>query len=257
MPTHDFRTKPITEWTFYVVDHLPTMANLYRYDTIGEAIDKFNELAPNQRSAIGSSIEDKNEIDHIHRIDGRAVLVTDIDRINNPLWRDSKSIATAVDAMKSEFKITYELSTNVFFNGISVAIPISASRFPNERYFNDKKLNPVIWNKPLSGINEVFVDGEGWVKGEEFLRKLNDRKWTREGGYPVPFVNQLNIRYVDNNGYYGQADITPQDFTQLKLRYEKSLDLKPTLEEQIYGAEQNSKSPNTSNKTKANTEKGR
>ena len=257
MPTHDLRTKPNTEWTFYVVDHLPTMANLYRYDTVGEAIDKFNELAPNQRSAIGSSIEDKHEIDHIHRIDGRAVLVTDIDRIQNPLWRNSKSIASAVDAMKREFKITYELSTNIFFNGVSVAIPISDSRFPNEKYFNDKKLNPVIWSKPLSGINEVFVDGDGWVKGEDFLQKLNNRKWTREGGYPVPFVNQLNIRYVDNNGYYGQADITPQDFIQLKSSYEKSLDLKPTLEDQIFSAELISKSPDTSNHTIANIEKDR
>ena len=257
MPMYDFRTKPNTEWTFYVVDHLPTMANLYRYDTIGEAIAKFKELAPNQRSAIGSSIEDTHEIDHVHRIDGLAVLVTDIDRMKSPLWRESKSIASAVAAMKSALNITYELSTNIFFNGVSVAIPISLNSFPNEKYFNDKKLNPVIWNRPLSGINEVFVEGQGWVKCEDFLKKLNDRKWTREGGYPVPFVNQLNIRYADNNGHYGQADITPQDFIHLKSRYEKSLDLRPTLEDQIYAAELNSGNPDISGKTIINTDKGR
>ena len=77
MANYDYRTKPDTEWTFFVVDHLPTMSNFYWYDTAKEAIEKYASLPANQRSAIGSSLGDKHVIDHIHRIDGKSVLQVD------------------------------------------------------------------------------------------------------------------------------------------------------------------------------------
>ena len=236
MSLHDFRTKPDSEWTYYVVDHLPTMSNIYRYDTIGEAIDKFQELPSTQRSAIGSSLNSTHEIDHIHRLDGQAVLVTDIERTKDPIWRDSKKIQTAVSLMKHELKVNYELNSDIFIKGISVAIPLSDPFHSLNSYFNNKRLDPKIIDRPLSGINEVHTSNHGWIKAEDFLNMLRNRKWSQESGYPVYFVNQINIRYADKNGHKGQADITPQDFIQIKRLYEKNLEGKSTLEEQIYGA---------------------
>ena len=236
MSMYDFRTKPDTEWTYYVVDHLPTMTNLYRYDTVEEAIKKYNEIPSNMRSAIGSSLQNHYEIDHVHRIDDQTVLVTDIERTGNAIWRDSEEIQNAVALMKRELKVCYELNSDIFLKGTPVAIPLSDPSHSLSSYFNNKRLDPKISDRPLSGINEVHSSEHGWIKAVNFLDILRNREWTREGGYPVHFVNQINIRYVDKYGYRGQADVTPQEFIKLKEMYEKSLERKPSLDAQIYGA---------------------
>ena len=236
MSLHDFRKKPDSQWTFYVVDHLPTMDNIYRYDTPQEAIEKYNSLPATQRSALGSSLLDRYELDHIHKIDGQSVLVRDMERVQSPVWRDSEEIVEAVSLMRQRLKVEYELS-NLFGSHLGhVAIPICDGK-PQNSYFNDKQLDPLVIDRPLSGINEVFVFGRGWVEVLEFLKDMDERKWTRETGYPVPFVNTLNIRYTDSKGHQGQADIAPAFFQTLRDEYERSLTRKPSLDDKIAGAE--------------------
>lgn len=237
MPTFDYRTKPESAWTFYVVDHLPTMSNLYRFDTVQEAIDQYKSLPDHLRSAIGSSFYNRREIDHIHRIDGQAVLIRDMDRMKDSLWRDSTVIADAVKLMREQLHVEYELSTDMFGSQRgSVAIPVMDGPCENMLH-PSKMLDPKVPDRPLSAINEVFVEKCGWIPMLQFLEEQESRTWSREHGYRVPFVNNLNIRYMDRRGHMGQVDVKPADYFALCDAYKRSQDRKPGLDERIAGAD--------------------
>jgi len=257
MPLHDFRTKPDTEWTFYVVDHLPTMDNIYRYDSAQEAIQKYSELPDNLRCAIGSSLNSRFEIDHIHKIDGNAVLIRDMYCTTNSVWRDSPEVNAAVALMKEQLRVRYELDSTLFgYDRGSVAIPLSEHAGPNN-YFNNKHLDPKVPDRPLSGINEVYVEGSGWVDILSFLDNQENRTWSRESGYPVPFVNTLNIRYADSHDYQGQADVTPAEYKVLRDEYVKARERKPDLDAQISNAEAKAAGNIMAGKEKDTPAKGR
>ena len=243
----DLRTKPKEEWTFYVVDHLPTMNNIYRFDTVEEAIAKFRDIPETSISAIGSSINGRNEIDHIHRRNGEAVLVTDIDRMSNPLWRESEEIQTASDKMISHLKVSYELSPIIFGSRFpSVAIPLERNsvQAPNN-YFYDKLLNPTQPDRLLTSINEVYVAGQGWTNLDDFIDQLDNCRPKRIGdGAKTLFVDTINIKYVDQRKHQGQADISPFDYRLLRDKTEKHYALgishPGSLDNLIYDAEKRS-----------------
>lgn len=240
MPAYDFRTKDGSQWSYYVVDNLVTMANIYRYDTAQEAIDKYKSLPSYLRSAIGSSIGQtlgqRHEIDHIHRVDGKSVLVRDMDIMTLPLWRDSQEIAEAVALMRSQLRVRHE-KTSLFRSSYgSVAIPISDPNM-HDTYSTKKKLYPREDADVLSCINEVHVQGKGWIDMSTFRWDLDHRPWSPESGYPVPFVDMLNVRYKEDRGYVGQIDITPAQFKYMCEELNKAQTRKPGLDEKIGNAE--------------------
>lgn len=237
MPGYDYRTKPENQWTFYVVDHLPTMSNIYRYDTVQEAIDKYKSLPDHMRSAIGSSFYNRREIYHIHRIDGQAVLIRDMDRMKDPLWRDSEVIYAAVKQMREQLRVEYELATDMFGRQRgSVAVPVMDGPCENTIH-SSKILYPKDPDRTLSAINEVFVEKRGWIDILKFLENQENRSWSRETGYPVPFVSSLNVRYMDIKGHMGQVDVKPADYFALCDAYKRILDYKPGLDSQIARAD--------------------
>lgn len=210
----DFRSKPDSEWTYYVVDHLPTMNKLYRFDTVEEAIAKFKEFPVTAISAIGSSKYSSIEIDHIHRRNGRAVLVTDSERVESSIWRDSEEIQAAIDKMISALNVHYELSSDIFGSKYPfVAIPIERHQTKvMDRYFEDKILSSSQGIHPLQAVNEIFVAGEGWVSRKDFFDLLDDCAPQMDGnGAKTLFVEKLNIRYVNHSNRIGQADVFSPD----------------------------------------------
>lgn len=242
MPKNDYRTKPDTQWTFYVVDNLVTMANIYYFDTVEEAIEKYKTLPENLRSAIGSSIHskpggnimDRHEIDHIHKIDGKSVLIRDMERMTSPIWRESQEIADAVTQMRLQLRVEYERSGLFGSPYGGVAIPVTDKA---HALHENKMLSPRIPDKPLSGINEVFVSGRGWVDILTFLDDLNKRAWSPATGYPVPFIDTMNVRYLDNKGHTGQVDVSPADFLRMRDKFIHNRDKKPSLDARISDAD--------------------
>jgi hypothetical protein len=102
-------------WTYYVVDHLPTMANIHRFNTVYEAIQCYRALDPHLRSSIGSSIGGVHELDLIHRCSNDTpVLVTAYAKVETPLWRESKELQQAIDQMIAELGIQYERNNTLF-----------------------------------------------------------------------------------------------------------------------------------------------
>ena len=223
MAVFDQRTKPSNEWTYYVVDDLPTMKNLYRYDTVEQAIDKFKEIPDNLSPALGSSIQDRYEIDHIHRrLDCPPVLIRDCDHPNcTPIWRESKELQNAIDQMIAYLNVQYELNSTIFgLNYPSVAVELE--RYANtlqDTYFTTKLLCPDDPQKPLSCISEVFVEGQGWMTLEPFLHQLDNNRLQYPGDHIRDIqVGRLNIKYLSEFGEYGEADISTRQFEILRDR---------------------------------------
>lgn len=237
---YDNRTKPNSQWTYYVVDDLPKMSNIYRYDTVEEAIAKYKSLPDHLLSAIGSSIDGRSEIDHIQRRDGTSVLVMDSERTSNPIWRDSPEIQESIDKMVAYLNVYRQLSNMFGFNYPSVAVELERySSKDLENYFGNKILRPEKPGVLLSAVKEVCVEGEGWLKLNDFLSKLDQARPGRPGD-PVKtlFVDQLNIDYIDETGRCGQADISPRNFVLLQKKTE--FELSPEkLTEELYQLAEN------------------
>lgn len=217
---YDNRTKPNSQWTYYVVDDVPKMSNIYRYDTVEEAIEKYKSLPSHLLSAIGSSIHDRSEIDHIQRREGTSVLVMDCERMSNPIWRESPEIQDSIDKMVAYLNVHRQFSNMFGYKYPSVAVELERySSKELENYFGDKLLRPEKPGVLLSAIKEVCVEGEGWLKLNDFLEKLEQARPGRPGD-PVKslFVDQLNIDYIDETGRCGQADISPRNFALLQQK---------------------------------------
>ena len=176
------------------------------------------------KSAIGSSIHNKDEIDHIHRCDGKNVLVTDADRIRDSLWRESPQIQEAIDKMIAYLNVQHQYC-HLFQGYPSVIVDLERySANGLENYFADKLLRPdgekqctdYGWTLN-SAISEVYAQGKGWMDRKDFLKALDDSRPARPGdGAKNLFVDRLNIHYIDETGHMGQADISPRNYVLLK-----------------------------------------
>lgn len=214
----DNRTKPEDQWTYYVVDHLPSMANVYRYDTVEEAIEKYKSLPETLKSAIGSSIDGNYEIDHIHRCDGRNVLVMDSTDLYP--WQASPvsaEVQESIDKMIAYLNVQHQYCH--IFGKMHPSAITDLERYSNpelENYFTDKLLRPEEPKYLLSSVSEVCVESKGWMPLSAFLEHLDNTKPSRPGeGAKHVFVDRLNIEYIDEAGRCGQADISPKNFALL------------------------------------------
>ena len=219
--------KNTSSWSFYVVDDLAKMSNIYRFDSVGEALAKYKTLPTDRKSAIGASYESRFELDLIHRNTGnKPVLVMDSLRSANPVWQEPE-IESARSFLLKKLKVQHQLDHTVFGQRYpSVAIPLdynsgSKEEFSNN-YFNDKVLRPFIKDPEkdamlLSSIDEVFVEGEGWMPRDKFLDFL-------EGSRPAAigesrrdvFVSKLNVGYINDYGNFGYMDVSPREFKYLR-----------------------------------------
>ncbi len=222
MSLYDHRTKPETAWTYYVVEHLPKMDHIHRFDTPEEAIRCYRDLDPRLRSAIGSSIGGVHEMDLIHRCaNDTSVLVTAADHIETPLWRESTEIQNAIDLMIAELNVQHERNNTMFPSFPSVLVELQRYQDHSlDSYFCQKILLPDEPGQFASAITEAFVMGEGWMKRDDFFRFLRNSTSGERGSDPKDvFLDRLNIRYINlQTGYSGEADISPQEYALLKER---------------------------------------
>ncbi len=223
MSLHDHRTKPDSQWTYYVVDHLPSMANIYRFNTPEEAISCYRALDPNLHSAIGSSINGIHELDHIHRCaNDLPVLVTDSDMMDTPLWRDSRESQHAIDQMISALGVQHEKNTRLFgAHAPAVIVPLERNiERPLDSYFRSSILYPDIPGQYQSAIKEVYAMGHGWMAPDAFRQMLLDSRPGQPGKRQKDiFVERLSVRYLDmETGYSGTADISVQQYGLFETR---------------------------------------
>lgn len=241
--------------SFYVVENLRFQQdkaggfNIKRYDKLSDAIVAFSELPEKYTSALGAAY-DSGELDFVHRIQGVPALVQDYKR-SSARW-ENPLVDRAVNEMISKLGIEYELDLECFNKSVLIPIQDHDKKTINS-YFMDKYLRPSKpegWTDPRWGspdmyskehymhqeylhtaVNQVYVGGKGWMPGDKFLKKLNALK---EYDSPERLkVMQININYVDMNGWIGQADILPCDFALLKKQTLERTANHPDIDVQI------------------------
>lgn len=204
-----------------------------RFETLQEAIREYESLPKEYTSALGGYLGPNKCFDFVHRRNGESVLVTDFLRVDE--WRENGSVQQAIDQLIGRLSIRYESDIRLFGDQRSgVLVPLRRSNELNS-YFADKVLDPTVENRLLSAINEVYVEGKGWTPTLEFLDMLD--KIDPYHSSDRLRVGQINIRYVDERGHQGQADLAPSDFALLKDKTEKFLSKRPTIDAQISDAE--------------------
>lgn len=225
--------------TFFTFNNLRsqqdgTNAEVKRFDSLDEALKEYNSLPKEYTTALGVNLKEFSELDFVHRVNGESVLVSDYKNMEE--YAGNGLVLQTVQALIDKLGIEYELDSALFssyrskvpvtetferkfdfhYLDASVLTPLQHTADLNS-YFKDKYLRGEKGvGSLLSAINQVYVEGEGWVSGKEFLTKLNGLDLYRDSTRYK--VNTLNVNYVDLNGHEGQADIRPRDFKLLRQR---------------------------------------
>lgn len=254
------------ELSFYVIDNLryrqdqtASCFKITRFDKLEDAVQAYCAMPKEYTSAIGGSLSGGKfgvgEMDFVHRKNGDDVLVNDFrfsERWDHPLVNE------AVQNLISAMHIEYESDCRMFGDK-TVLVPLRQPADDHlDSYFMDKYLRPKDgaeqevarkWGSPemysashpmhsehlLSAINEVFVEGQGWMKGQAFLEELHS---IDEYSSPERLkVCRININYVDMNDRWGQGDLNPHQFALLKKQTVERTAQHPLLDDQIENAQ--------------------
>jgi len=224
MSLYDYRSYSEEQISFYVFDDLRYQQNkrgefnIYRYDTLSEAIAKFNELPHDMTTALGMHLDTYSELDLLHRREGENVLVSDY--LNISKWRTSAAVHEALDTIIDTLKPEWQMDHKCI--GESILIPLDRFDTTADKYFNDKNLLPqqrdMPWQKasPISAVTEAYVDGKGWVDFKEVFAAAQNFGY--QNAY-CPKVQKFNFNYEDTQGHRSQADIGALDLQILRERY--------------------------------------
>ena len=207
------------------------VSEVKRFDKLEDAIKEYNSLPREYTTALGGCLGEMKEIDFIHRRHGENVLVTDYRNMDD--WVNNGLVKQAVELLVNRLNVEYQSDIQSLGLYCPVLVPLSNQTKINS-YFKDKYLYPKVSNRLLSAINEVYEEGEGWIKFEDFYHKLDNVSPSKETYRPK--VTKYNVTYVDHNGRTGQADLSPADFALLKKQTEEFLSKRPNLDTQIKGA---------------------
>lgn len=226
MGGEDFRTKPLkeNEYTYYVFDNLRCNqdhagGNVFRYDTVEEAIDAFRRTQsehPDWTIALGGSINGTREIDYIQRRNGDNCLITDYQKLDAFKTPEAlHAIEAAVVGLRVDWQVDHELT------GASILVPHELGECPMDSYLFGMQLRPTNPDNVLTSVQEIFVEGGGWVELPE-LRELacfaNDEK------PQPPKVTAFNVAYKVRDPHStrtGYVDISPSNFRVMKQEYQE------------------------------------
>lgn len=256
MANFDHRTVSDDKMSFYVFDDLRWQQwpqhsaehrpgpDIYRYDTLVEAVFKFKDLPPHMKPAIGIHLNARSELDIVHRYGDEAVLVTDY--LNLPAWRHNDAVDRALGQVCESLNIEWQLDHQLL--GATVAIP--SARLYNlvtpDSYLERMGLVPHEPDRygakvdPYTAIDEVFCEeGGGWIP----LREAQEKGISFDNPELLK-VSQFNVRtrYLPTDkmsvAWGGDSlhhvDVSPLDLSILQegytLRYGEQCAFDKTLD---------------------------
>ena len=165
---------------------------------------------------------DYGSLDLIHRLNGDYVLVTD--HKNEMVSPSIKSVRDYIENIANElinegavrYKYCHTISPRSH-SSVKIISPIVTDFVPDV-YCNDKILKAGD-GLPTTAINEILVDGDGWVNYKDFL---NDP--SKYGDNGVLKVEQVNVAYVRSDklvGVDGQMDLSIANFEAMAEKINK------------------------------------
>lgn len=237
---------------FYVYNNLRgrldnVKMEVFRFDNLADAIAKYKELPKEWTTALGGSIGGVSELDFVQRINGKNALVQDFKQI--PRFGERGDMMNVLNVLKEELAIQFRLVPDIHprvsvlerFYELDAVTGSAKGKKPLSAYYDGKVLYPS--SQALnSAIQEVCVEGKGWMEPKEFVALCED-------GYSDsyrPVVQFINAAYVEpETGYVGQADISAGDFVKfkektaafLKERENGSIDVQIASAQKVLGKE--------------------
>lgn len=241
------------ELTFYVFDNLrfgapgmPSSGNIYRYPTLDEAIHHYQHLPEKWTSAIGCSIGGIYEIDLVHKVNEEHVRVNDFYHLDK--FKDREDVHAAMTKLETDLPIKYQYLSGLFPSS-SVLCPLEPA---NYRYHevDTMMLAPSKGAKSvLSAINELYVDGRGWMSRDDFYETYGHSNYFLDPTRPV--VERINVNYREKGKpYLNQRDVSPVCFAQMfeaakALEKEQAVNLDDQIQSAAVKAEEKNKEKET------------
>lgn len=243
MARYDFRTKSEEALTFYVFDNLrsqdmPEGTSIYYYDNLEDAIKKFGDFPKEWTTAIGCSLQSVHEIDLVHRVNGEPVRVMDFYGIET--FSKRTDIHESMNQLEKALSIRYQMVFGIHPRR-SVLAPIEDPNYMDS-HLKDKVLF-ISKNRRstalFASINELYVQGEGWMEPEKFLKAYPNDAYHDPHS---PVVEKVNANYMEiEKGWTGQCDMSPVSFKNMMQKtkeYNLSFaDKKEPVDQQIAQAE--------------------
>ena len=227
------------ELTFYVFDNLrfgapgmPSSGNIFRYPSLEEAIQHYQNLPAKWTSAIGCSIDGIYEIDLVHKVNDAHVRVNDFYHMDR--FKSVEGVHAAMTKLEADLPIKYQYLSGLFPSS-SVLCPIE----PLDQQYREADsfvLAPKNEKNLLSAVNELYVSGKGWMTWNDFYESYRHSNYYLDPTRPV--VERINVNYREKGKpYLNQRDVSPACFTQmLATAKELARDTPAKLNEQIRSA---------------------
>ena len=225
--------------SFYVYNNLRATQDggkheLYRFEHLKDAIQKFNELPKEWTTAIGGSLNRVAEVDFVHRIVGEPVFVTDYERMDR--FNGREDVMESLEILKRTLNIKNELLSGILPH-ISVLAPIDENKTLNS-YYEGKVLSTRNGKHLMESIDDAFVEGKGWMSFKDY-QNLNTNPYSNPYH---PLVTSLNVKYMDpQTNYIGYMDISPRQYLMVEVQtkeYLKNKSKLTSLDETINDAKQ-------------------
>ncbi len=210
---------------FYVIDDLKkTGYHMEYFDNLDSAREQFGSLDgfDGKMPVLGVQVG-TGGLDLVHRLNGDNVLITDYKK-SDALSSDMKSVFNIIDAAANELinegVVQFRSCHSILpwrDMPIKVIVPVTPD-FTPDAYCNDKILKAGD-GIPAVAINELFVEGDGWVKYKDILQ--DPSKYAEND---VLKVEKVNVAYVNSEklvGVNGQMDLSVDNFEYMAEKINK------------------------------------
>lgn len=214
------------DFEFFVIDDLrKNDFHQEHFDNLKSAVELFGSLdgSGSKMPTLGVRVG-SGSLDLIHRLNGENVLVSDY-KNEQALSADVKAAINEIEAVAKELinegAVRYRYS-NVILPWRDYSVKVIAPIVPDfvpDAYCNDKILKAG-GGIPATAINEIYLDGDGWVNYKDFLK---DPSQYVENG--VLKVESVNVAYVKSDrlvGVDGQMDLSVDNFEAMAEKLNKA-----------------------------------
>lgn len=211
---------------FYVINDLNKDVYITeRFVDFNDAVKAFLKLDSNNGKMPTMGVEvPTGSIDLIHKINGENVLVRDflnIERFSRELQAVRGEIENFAKKLIDEGIVKYRYCHSILpwrDSPAKTIVPVVSGFIP-DAYCNDKTLKAGD-GIAATAINEILVDGEGWVNFKDFHK--DPSKYIENG---VLKVEKLNVAYVKSDRYVGvdgQMDLSVDNFEAMAEKINKA-----------------------------------
>lgn len=200
----------------YVIDDLnKAKFNYTQFNSVEDALKEYVKCAGhtgNPLVCLGVTQDipgREGSIDLVRRYGDKDVRINDyklLEKGNLSMSSDSALAQAVMEHIVSKLGCKHQLVSNLFPGSEPTIIPIGTGIA--DSYTLDKVPLPHFGYEPRTCVNELLVEGKGYVPYKKFVPLASNEKM------PLT-VSGVNMNYMQLNGNVGQMDIKAEDFKRM------------------------------------------